>query len=615
MIINTNVQRAVLAPTQSMTLAGRDLEWQSLHAAYEYDNHQIIYVWGAPGTGKTHLVQTFSDYLQDNSLPVLWSSVRYVGSTPQAWERHLSRFAEAHDELSGERLAKAMITRCQRQPFCWIVDAFDFLGAYRESIMQLTLELQRHGAYIILTGRTSPFRLWSAQSYIRHHVHVIELSDWEPELSREVLAHRGITDSQVLDIAIHMAQGRPQLLAAIADGLSVLQDAAIPSENLSFMTHPVDLSEYLIEQICHPGSRRMTWRAGQSSHSIDILVAAASLVPMFNREWMTRVVGRALVNHYWEDFVGLPFLHSYRGGYYGVFSQLRPHIAASVQKTRPWTWEHWTRRIVAYYMGRLESGLIGWEKAWQLLSGFIRPRLGYTLFDTTLASYSVIWSHESTTQGTHHHLHLTDPDGRLVAESTGVSDGSGILHITEGTGNVTDPQITRKIVSAWAETFHQYYQIIWERSHLPSSLTTLLASMGFSSDDHQNWFLEFREMSFAEWIANLVNPPHAQPPADGVGTVQRILQAIRDGHDDFGEPVKQFWNNIAAWDSFRPWFLDALHSLSLGEHVDGKTILVLYYLDHRGTHEELAEVLHVSRATYFRNHRNALEKLAHAVFD
>ncbi|WP_169101960.1 sigma factor-like helix-turn-helix DNA-binding protein [Sulfobacillus harzensis] len=52
----------------------------------------------------------------------------------------------------------------------------------------------------------------------------------------------------------------------------------------------------------------------------------------------------------------------------------------------------------------------------------------------------------------------------------------------------------------------------------------------------------------------------------------------------------------------------------LGARVDGKTVLVLYYLDRRGTHEELAEVLHVSRATYFRNHRQALERLAHAVF-
>ena len=615
MVINTDVQQAALVSTRSRTLAGRESEWDSLHAAYAFDNHQIIYVWGAPGTGKTHLIQNFSDYLHESSHRVLWSSARHIGSSSQEWERHLSRFVKSHDELSGELLAQAMIADCKQQPFCWIIDAFDDLSTYRESVMQLALELRRHGAYIILTGRTSPFRLWSAQSYIRHHIHIIELTDWEPSLSREVLTERGVTDTAVLDIAIRMAQGRPQLLAAMADGLSILQGSIIPSESLSFMTNAVDLSEYLIEQICHPGSRRMSWRAGQSTDSIDTLVAAAALVPVFNREWMTRVVGRQICNHYWDEFVSSPFLNSYRGGYYGLFPYLRRYIALSVQKIRPWTWEHWTRKIVTYYLGRLQTGSIAWEKAWQLLSGYIRPRLGYILFETNLSSYSSIFRDDAAIRGMHHRFQLTDSEGRIVAESTLITEESDTLHITGSVWDLNEPRVVAKMVSTLAETFYQYRKVVWESPPASSELTTILECLHFTEDQNQNWTLHFHAESFSEWITKLVSPPVALPPVDRVSTVQKVLQAIRDGHEDFGDPVRQFWNRLAIWDSFRPWFLDALHSVSLGEHMDGKTILVLYYLDRRGTHEELAEILHVSRATYFRNHRSALEKLADAIFN
>ncbi len=614
MVINTNIEKAASLPTESMALAGQELAWESLYASYAIDKHHVAYVWGAPGTGKTHLVQNFSDYLQENSHSVLWSSVRYVGLSKQDWERHLSRFAEGHGDLSGEMLIQAMISRCQRQPFCWIVDAFDSLGSYRESIIQLAMELRRHGGYVILTGRTSPFRLWSAQSYIRSHIHVIELTNWEPEFARTILANRGVTDATIVETAIRLSQGRPQLLTAIADGLSVLQDSTVPAETLSFMTNPVDLSGYLIEQICHPGSQRMTWRAGQSSDSVDTLIAAAALVPMFNREWMTRVVGRTVVNHFWDEFVTLPFLESYRGGYYRLFVHLRPQIAAVVQKNRPWTWEQWTKKAAGYYLSRLQSGTTDWQQAWKLLSGFIRPRLGSFMFDTNQPAFSVVWSNATTPVSTRLDLHLTDSEGRIVAESTGVVGDSGALHIIDSAWDLTEPGAMGQMVSALAATFYQYREIVWDLPSQPPDLTAMLEFLQFTRGEDTSWSLQFHDRSFKEWIAQIVAPPAAQSPSDPVGAVQRVLHAIRDNHEDYGADVEQFWHRTAAWGSFRTWFLDALHSAPLGEHVDGKTVLVLYYLDHRGTHEELAEVLHVSRATYFRNHRGALEKLAEAVF-
>ena len=62
------------------------------------------------------------------------------------------------------------------------------------------------------------------------------------------------------------------------------------------------------------------------------------------------------------------------------------------------------------------------------------------------------------------------------------------------------------------------------------------------------------------------------------------------------------------------WVQDALEEL----RAEGPALLAdlvrLYYLDHFGTHEMLAEHLDLSRRSYFRRHREALERLGKLLY-
>ena len=604
----------MLVPSNLTPLMGRESALESLHDVYTLPRRPVVYVWGAPGTGKTFLVQHFSDDLQADTYPVLWSSARSVGQSEPEWEWHLSQFLQYDSTLPRDTITQAMIARCQTEPFCWIVDDFDYLGTIRSWMVQLAFDLGRKGGCVILIGRTSPFQLWPGQSYIRSHMKLIELTNWEPEVAERDLIARGITDKGIVDEAIQLAHGRPQLLAAIADGLSLLKATAIPTESRPFILHSLDLTAYLIEQICHPGSRRLMWRAGQSSESLDTLIAAASVLPVFNREWMIRTVGRTLVSQRWDEFITLPFLDSYRGGYFGLFPHLRRQISSTVQKIRPWMWEQWTRKSAQYYCARMKSGATPPHHAWSVLSRFIRPRLGIPLFDTKEPGLHAQWEYHTTSPDVPALLHLVNAQGQVVASSRFLVENPQILHITESTWDVACSETVIQLVSAIASTFYRYPRIVWSIAETPPDLETLLEALQFARDTEGKWILDLTQRGFDEWLELLVKPPTGHIPANAVTVVQSTLQALHDGTENYGAEVDQFWEQFSAYGSFRTWFLDALHSSVHSDGIDGKTILVLYYLDRRGTHEELAELLHVSRATYFRNHRNALEKLATAVF-
>lgn len=614
--MNGNIREQIMEnPHVPSPLAGREDVWNLLCGVQEQPTPALAYVWGAPGTGKTFLLQHFRDQMYASSRPALWSAGTDVGQSEGTWRHHLGRYLglDLHGDLSTDALAHTLVERCRNEAFCWIVDDFDRMRVNRDWIVHVGLDMARHGGTVVLVGRASPFQLWPAQSYVKGQMQLIELSDWDPDTSRRVLASRGVTDPALVDQVIQIARGRPKLLDAVAEGLGFLRDTQVPTEHQAFLENPVDLSGFLIEHICHPGSRRLLWRAGQPAEPLDTLIAAAAVAPMFNREWMTRVAGRALVAQLWDEFITLPFLDSYRGGYHGLFPDLRRHIAATVQKVRPWMWEHWVREATNYYLARLQSGQIPKQHAWGLLSAFLRPRIGESVFDIPGPQLETVWDHESGASEGSVQVHLMHAKGSTAASASFAPEPTRVLHVTHVTAPDPDPAVLAQLVSTLASTFYLYDKILWSAPDTSTEAAHLLHFLGFTQEAEGRWCLDFAQQPFIAWLQSVVAPPQGQVPDNPIAVVQTILQALRDDVA-YGPEVDAFWASISAVSSFRAWFLDALNSADLGERVDGKTVLVLYYLDQRGTHEELAEMLHVSRATYFRNHRNALERLAEAVF-
>ncbi|PSR20090.1 MAG: hypothetical protein C7B45_16605 [Sulfobacillus acidophilus] len=596
-----------LIPEPPQTLIGRQESWTSLHTAFNSGSYPMIYVWGAPGTGKTYLVRHFAQTLEKQAnIPFVWAPGRKADFSAQAWLRAMAHELDLTEdsELTFDQVRSTLLTRCRTHPFHWIVDHIDDVPFASQDLAEVAQALIRQGGFVTFIGRTSPVQLWPGQNYLRSQLSTILLEDWSFDQARDFLSHHQINDEALVDHVIQITQGRPQLLAAVCDGLTHLDATQVPAEHTVFMAHAMDLNGFLIEQIFHPGSLRLTWRAGQPLDARDTLIAAASIAPMVNREWMTRVVGRATVHQAWERFVSCATLNSYRGGYYGLFPALREQIAGAVQKIRPWTWEQWLRRSTHYYLSLLQSGRLEPDQAWRLLAGFIRPRLGYHPFRSEGQSLIV--------RQTDHILEILTENGKIVGQvQVNVQDGSLFL---------SDAQLLEtslnwsQLVNLVAQQFHLYSAIHWEAAPSSGELAHLLKLLQFTPQDDQWWDLTFAIRTYAQWLQDLVAPPQGLIPGDPVSVTQAILQNLSAGNEESHPQADAYWASIADSSTFRAWFRDALNSANLGERVDGKTTLVLYYVDRRGTHEELAELLHVSRATYFRNHRQALERLAEAVF-
>lgn len=243
---------------------GRKDAWVALYEAITSRSLRVMYVWGPPGSGKTFLVQHFSDYWKAHGHTIVWSSFRHVPQSDSLWWQSLAlQFDIVPATTTMQIIGDAMVERCRTEPFIWVVDDCDGSYVDREWVVQMALNLTLYGGNTVLTGRTSPFQLWP-DSQFQSRLQFLELTDWDSELTQRILRVRGITDPSVLHHAIGLTHGRPKLVSAIVDGMLWLEENQVPVKQRAFLADAMDLSGFLIEQMCHPGSRRLMWNAGRA---------------------------------------------------------------------------------------------------------------------------------------------------------------------------------------------------------------------------------------------------------------------------------------------------------------------------------------------------------------
>lgn len=614
--------------TQPMTLEaasetshgvfGRTEEWSKLWYQKEQPRPKLSYIWGSPGSGKTHLAQTFFDQLLNESFRGIWTSGRLVGQSDNGLMTHLTHSLNLSGTIasSPELLADALL-KDANSGFIWVIDDFDQLSKHPKWLWSLWLSMARRGACIILTGTEPPLRMWSGQQHVQNQIHAIQLRDFDDATSKILLGSFNISDSRVLSLAVTLSCGRPKILCAIADGVRLAYAGAdtFNEENMNPFSETVDLPSFMIEQICHPGSKRMTWRAGQGDDNVDTLIAAASLVPVVNKDWMAHVVGHQLTTKVWNQFIRLSILHQFRGGYYGIFPSLRSHIAVTSRQTRPWAWEQWTRNASKYYLNLAGNGKISFKNLWPFALKYQRIRIDQPIWPVDQweqSGWSLRWEDVDSQP---YSLTLTTPQnqvlGKILFESYSLDRLVCQVRLADNNSGVF-----ARLLTGAGELFYQYSQIVIRLESVSPTEASALKHLRFapSTETALEWRLELGNTGYLTWIENLLRAPVGPRPSEPVRIAQQVLQSVRDEEGAEDPEVNSYWSAVSRTIPFRSWFLDALNSADLGTAIGGKTLLALYYIEKQGTHEELAEILHVSRATYFRGHRNALERLADAVF-
>ncbi len=598
---------------------GRSDAWSLLWREKDQARPKLSYIWGSPGSGKTYLAQTFFDQLLNEAFRGIWTSGTLVGRSDNDLLTHLVHALNlpGGTSPSPDLLAEALLKGANSR-FVWVIDDFDQVTVQRQWLWSLWLSMARQGACVVLTGTEPPLRMWPGQQHAQNQIHAIKLNDFDEETSKNFLCSFDISDSQVLNTAVALSCGRPKLLCAIADGLRLAYANAdtFTEDNITPFSEMVDLPSFMIEQICHPGSKRMTWRAGQGDDDIDSLIAAASLVPVVNKDWMAHVVGQQLTNKVWNQFLRLPILDQFRGGYCGIFASLRTHIAETCRQTRPWVWEHWTRNASRYYLNLARNGKMSFKNLWPLVLKFQRSHIDQPIWQIAQwenRGWSLQWE---DVDGQPHSLMLINRNNQVLGSILFETSSRNQL-ICRVEVSDDDAEAFSRLLTSAAEIFYQYFQIVIRLDAAPSTSFTALKHLGFapSTETALEWILDLPENNgYVTWIERLLQGPTGPRPNEPVRVAQQMLQSVRD-EEALGDPeISAYWNAVSCKVPFRTWSLDALNSADLGTAIGGKTLLALYYIEKQGTHEELAEILHVSRATYFRSHRNALERLADAVF-
>jgi len=315
-----------------------------------------LYVHGPAGTGKSALLRAMAHWADHHEVPSLLLDLEgLTGATGSdlvlALGRHLLGRDAAAVDRGGEAVAAALqrlggASRC----FLLLVDGYDTLGAEEQPFREQVLGRLGPGVGVVLAGRVSVTRLWADAPAWRATVPEVTLPPLEPAEAQHLLDRLAVTDPRLRVPVLDLADGHPRLLVRSAAALRA--DAAWAAPTAAADAPRFRL--FLLERMLHPRSLRKAWRAGGS----DEVIAAASLLPRFDRLTLTAALGRSAVDRAWPTLLELAGV-SEEGGRYALPPGLRLHLAGAVVAQRPWAEARWRRLMLAHLSARCQAPLPG----------------------------------------------------------------------------------------------------------------------------------------------------------------------------------------------------------------------------------------------------------------
>ena len=664
-VIQPAVSVEAARPSASFILR-RAAELSDIVSMLTTENRRVVYIWGPPASGKTMLLgQLAEDLTRLGTLPVVLRVDE--SSSPDLIRTDLARvlagvFGLQIQNADWPNLLGAFNRRASQQRLVLCMDGYDSCWSWDGWLRQNVFDRLGGGIALVLTGRRPPNRLWAGNRLWNDALGTLMLKDLDPSALGDFLAQSGISDPRIHEEVYLLSSGRLGFAARAADALNATE-AELTQRLLSATGRSSSgrgggrLVSFLIEHVLHPGSRRGTWRAGSGRDSIDTLVAAACILPIFRRGVLTAMVGRPVVDRYWDYLVELPIVHRYEAGYYALAEPLRSRMESLVTQVRPWASAQWRQKAAQYLVNTVDGdGDFTFEGAWLSLCHFARKRLWRdrlhplagngeswsfdwtsTVDDDDVSGVSLLYAGPMTAvaafglrETSAEALRVRDENGRTLGHLDIVSGldhrGLSVMVVTRIGVDASEPGVERALIRELAKEWGRYESIFWAAGNFSPtepdrSLAPLLSFLLFerdAEDDAAPWTLNFSALSFREWLRRVTMETDAAPESEDLANMAReALTAIHDpdalARVALADRFLQF-NEQASSGHIRTWILDALSSADLGEFPSGRALLTLYYLDRHGSHESLAEHFNVSRATYFRSHRRALALLGEALW-
>lgn len=627
---------------------------------------RVLYLWGPPASGKTVLLRQIHDLVTARDI---WS-IRLTfseTSTPQTVQVDLNSVLDPSLPATGSSddwlaIAKALRDRATDGLAVLMIDDYDRSWSWEPWLREQFFSRLDPRVALLLTGRRPPDRFWAGDRLWREKVVAERLPDLNRDQVAEFLTRSGVASAHA-DEVYALSKGRIGFVARAADALaasdadsgrgrlwSSRRSASVASRSMSF----------LVEHVLHPGSRRTVWRAGAGRPSLDTVVAAASLIPVFQRGLLAEMIGREVVDRYWDALQELPIVHQFEGGYYGIADPLRRRMERLVLRGRPWASSVWRRRAAIALIANVSPDddvnleatwaslghlarqrywghrrrpdvdlAAGWHFEWQ--SGRQRPDGVQAL---TLAGPVTAMPHSPHPTRDGHVVTALDDDGRVIGYITMV-EGSfapwrDVLWVTTLALDPAVAGLQGALVQEAAKEWVRHQAVMWVAGTFAPGvietgdppLDSVLNFLRFQGQDvglrDAVGVLDFTRLPYHRWLREVITVSDPMPSEEDIAAMARdVLQAVGDPDALVRTALAERYqarNEDATPALVRSWVLDALASADLGDLPSGRALLTLYYLDKSGSHEALAERFNVSRATYFRSHRRALTLLGEALW-
>ncbi|MCY0864496.1 MAG: ATP-binding protein [Sulfobacillus sp.] len=579
---------------------------------------RVVYLAGGPGSGKTFYVRQLLEWAQQEGADFLYTPAHAVEMSPAGVARWVLETVRKEPVTTATvlEMVREMNRVADHRGLIWAIDDYDQWYPVDRWLREQVFPLMSPRIVWVMAGSERVRGHWVGDADWLSRVSTVTIQPLDGSQIAQLAHNAGIREPDDIALVTKLSQGNPKVLQTLIHCLAWLKTSDPLVQNRIGRHLPL----FLIEQMLHRGSRRLRWRAGWGQDTVDTLIAVASLVPWFDRRLLSGVLDAQAVRNHWDELMAFPLVIEHAGGIYQIAPEVRAPIQEGLGLSRPWSREWWRRRWLTLLIQ--ESG---GERA-ALYADQITALVQDLLFPVHEADCRVgRWHPKDGKAGPREYV-MDSRDGDFAARITMEHD------LTLRCLTIRDielpewwalPHIFRLAVALFPHTV----SVRWEMAiDTPAGLREIVSAylrrMGFHDERIEMgrivWHLDL-SAGYLHWARDVVKPRISDLPPKTrlVDWVQQALHAIRDtgalSETALYQLAEQAWGLTSA-EIFQVRILDALHTADLGDWPEGRELLYRYYVERAGSHESLAEQFHVSRATYFRNHRRAIERLTDALF-
>ena len=208
-----------LALARRAGFIGRGRDCALFEAALRADRPPaVVPVHGAGGVGKTTLLREFARLAAEAGRPVIALDARHVRPSRQGL---LEAFAEALNCEVADPQHIPVSDRADRAVV--LIDTYERLRPLDPWIRDTVLPSLPAGVIVVLAGRDTPAREWSADAAWTQLACRIELQNFSAAESASFLAWRGVADAAHAG-ALDFTHGHPLALSLVADVIASSDD-------------------------------------------------------------------------------------------------------------------------------------------------------------------------------------------------------------------------------------------------------------------------------------------------------------------------------------------------------------------------------------------------------